>query len=80
MIVQGQIYYDLKNNKVEVKKVLESNTFLATVYRVTKCTFNGETTETIHLEEKQYSTKDFGVYVFYKVEDILKGRKLWRNF
>ena len=76
MIVQGQIYYDSFNNKVEVKKVLDSNAFLVTVYRVTKCTFNGITTETIHPEEKQYSTKDIGVFIFYKVGDYSKGRKL----
>ncbi len=76
MIVQGQIYYDSFDNKVEVKKVLDANSFLAVVYRLTKCTFNGTTTETIHPEEKNFSSKDIGVFIFYKIGDYPKGRNL----
>lgn len=76
MVVQGQIYYDSFDNKVEVKKVLDSNTFLAVVYSVTKCTFNGTTTETVRPEEREYSTKDIGIRIFYNKGDYSKGRKL----
>ncbi|MDY5676563.1 MAG: AAA family ATPase [Eubacteriales bacterium] len=76
MVVQGQIYYDSFDNKVEVKKVLDSNTFLAIVYSVTKCTFNGTTTETVRPEEREYSTKDIGIRIFYNKGDYSKGRKL----
>lgn len=76
MVLQGQIYYDSFDNKVEVKKVLDSNTFLAVVYSVTKCTFNGTTTETVHPEEREYSTKDIGIRIFYNKGDYPKGRKL----
>ena len=76
MIAQGQIFYDSFDNKVEVKEVLNSNTFLAIVYRLTKITFNRKTTEKICLEEKIYSVKDIGIFIFYNIGDSLKGKKL----
>lgn len=79
MIEQGQVFYNVDNHKVEVKKVLGANTFLTTVYNIQKVTFSGKTTEHLNLEEKEYKVEDIGVYIFYNVGDYLKGRELTKE-
>lgn len=79
MIEQGQVFYNVNNHKVEVKKVLGANTFLTTVYNIQKVTFSGKTTEHLNIEEKEYKVEDIGVYIFYNVGDYLKGRELTKE-